>query len=45
MDPAPIPELDLEGLRCEIRKEYAEVATHPGKGTLGINFRAFKPAG
>jgi SAM-dependent methyltransferase len=27
-----IPEVDLEVLRCEVRREYAEVAAHPGKG-------------
>jgi SAM-dependent methyltransferase len=27
-----IPDLDQERLRCEIRREYAEVATHPEKG-------------
>ena len=27
-----VPELDLEALRCEIRREYAEVAAHPEKG-------------
>lgn len=26
------PNIDLETLRCEISKEYAEVATHPTKG-------------
>ena len=30
--PIVVPEVDLEGLRCEIRKEYAEVATNPSKG-------------
>ncbi len=30
--PIVVPDVDLEGLRCEIRKEYAEVATHPAKG-------------
>jgi arsenite methyltransferase len=30
--PIPVPDVDLEGLRCEIRKEYAEVATNPSKG-------------
>lgn len=30
--PIAVPEVDLEGLRCEIRKEYAEVATNPSKG-------------
>jgi arsenite methyltransferase len=30
--PIAVPEVDLEGLRCEIRKEYAEVATNPAKG-------------
>jgi SAM-dependent methyltransferase len=27
-----IPDLDRERLRCEIRREYAEVASHPEKG-------------
>jgi arsenite methyltransferase len=27
-----VPDLDRERLRCEIRREYAEVATHPEKG-------------
>ena len=27
-----VPNLDMETLRCEIRKEYAEVATNPRKG-------------
>jgi SAM-dependent methyltransferase len=30
--PIAIPELDQEALRCEIRKEYAEVANHPSRG-------------
>src|SRR2546426_1349299 len=30
--PVSVPELDVELLRCEIRKEYAEVATDPQKG-------------
>ena len=30
--PIAVPELDQEALRCEIRKEYAEVATHPSRG-------------
>ena len=30
--PVPVPEVDLEMLRCEIRKEYAEVATDPHRG-------------
>ena len=30
--PLVVPELDQEVLRCEIRKEYAEVATHPSRG-------------
>ena len=30
--PVPVPEVDLEGLRCEIRKEYAEVARNPAQG-------------
>jgi SAM-dependent methyltransferase len=28
----PIPEVDVEELRCEIRKEYADVAENPDKG-------------
>ncbi len=28
----PVPDLDGEVLRCEIRSEYAEVASHPDKG-------------
>jgi len=31
-EPIPVPDLDHEALRCEIRKEYAEVATHPARG-------------
>jgi SAM-dependent methyltransferase len=27
-----VPDVDIEGLRCEIQKEYAEVAANPGKG-------------
>jgi arsenite methyltransferase len=27
-----VPEVDVEVLRCEISKEYAEVAAHPDKG-------------
>ena len=30
--PIAVPELDQEALRCEIRKEYAEVALHPSRG-------------
>ena len=30
--PLVVPELDQEVLRCEFRKEYAEVATHPSRG-------------
>ncbi len=30
--PLTVPDLDIETLRCEIRKEYAEVATNPQKG-------------
>ena len=30
--PLVVPDLDQEVLRCEIRKEYAEVATHPSRG-------------
>ena len=29
---ATTPDLDLEGLRCEIRKEYSEVASNPDRG-------------
>jgi len=29
---AAMPEVDRERLRCEIRREYAEVAIHPEKG-------------
>jgi len=33
MDPViPIPDVDVEVLRCEISKEYAEVAAHPDRG-------------
>lgn len=28
----PIPNVDVETLRCEIQNEYAEVARHPDKG-------------
>jgi len=28
----PVPEVDLETLRCEIQKEYADVAEDPGRG-------------
>ncbi len=28
----PIPDVDLDSLRCEIRNEYAEVADNPGRG-------------
>jgi arsenite methyltransferase len=28
----PVPEVDVETLRCEIQNEYAEVADHPDKG-------------
>ncbi|UCC84301.1 MAG: methyltransferase domain-containing protein [Gemmatimonadota bacterium] len=28
----PIPDVDVETLRCEIRNEYAEVADNPGRG-------------
>ncbi len=37
--PLSVPELDIEVLRCEIRKEYAAAEF----GTLGVNFRAVKP--
>jgi SAM-dependent methyltransferase len=30
--PIAVPDLDQEALRCEIRREYAEVATHPSRG-------------
>ena len=30
--PIAVPDLDQDALRCEIRKEYAEVATHPSRG-------------
>jgi SAM-dependent methyltransferase len=30
--PLAVPDLDQEALRCEIRREYAEVATHPSRG-------------
>lgn len=30
--PIAVPDLDQEALRCEIRKEYAEVANHPARG-------------
>jgi arsenite methyltransferase len=30
--PITVPDLDQEALRCEIRKEYAEVANHPSRG-------------
>lgn len=33
-------DLDVETLRCEIRKEYAEVATHPEKG---LHFNTGRP--
>src|SRR5260221_12375035 len=29
---APAPDLFLDTLRCEIKREYAEVATNPTKG-------------
>jgi SAM-dependent methyltransferase len=28
----PVPEVDLETLRCEIQREYADVADDPGRG-------------
>lgn len=28
----PIPDVDVDTLRCEIQNEYAEVAAHPDKG-------------
>ena len=28
----PVPEVDVETLRCEIQNEFAEVAKHPDKG-------------
>lgn len=30
--PVSVPDVDVEQLRCEIRKEYAEVATDPHRG-------------
>jgi SAM-dependent methyltransferase len=30
--PIAVPDVDQEALRCEIRKEYAEVAIHPSRG-------------
>jgi SAM-dependent methyltransferase len=30
--PIAVPEVDQEVLRCEIRREYAEVANHPARG-------------
>jgi SAM-dependent methyltransferase len=30
--PLTVPEVNLEALRCEIRKEYAEVAANPSRG-------------
>ena len=38
--PPTVPDVDLEGLRCEIRKEYAEVANHP---TRGFHFHTGRP--
>jgi SAM-dependent methyltransferase len=38
--PIAVPEVDVEVLRCEIRKEYAEVATHP---TKGFHFHTGRP--
>jgi len=32
MKPIAVPDVDVEVLRCEIQKEYAEVAAHPDKG-------------
>ena len=32
MKPISVPDVDVEALRFEIRKEYAEVATNPSKG-------------
>lgn len=31
-DQMTLPDVDLEGLRCAIQAEYAEVAAHPDKG-------------
>ena len=31
-EPVSVPDVNVEALRCEIRKEYAEVAANPGKG-------------
>ena len=36
----PASNLDVERLRCEIRREYAEVATHPEKG---LHFNTGRP--
>ena len=36
----PASNIDSERLRCEIRKEYAEVATHPEKG---LHFNTGRP--
>jgi len=30
--PITVPDVDVDVLRCEIQKEYAEVAAHPDKG-------------
>lgn len=39
--PVPVvPDVDVEGLRCEIRKEYAEVANNP---TRGFHFHTGRP--
>jgi arsenite methyltransferase len=32
MKPVTVPDVDVDVLRCEIQKEYAEVASHPDKG-------------
>lgn len=32
MKPIAVPDVDVDVLRCEIKKEYAEVAAHPDRG-------------
>jgi SAM-dependent methyltransferase len=39
-DALAVPKIDLETLRCEIRKEYAEVAGNP---TRGFHFHTGRP--
>jgi SAM-dependent methyltransferase len=41
MQPISTPDVDIETLRCEIRKEYAEVASDPEKG---FHFHTGRPA-